>query len=193
MPLRSGRFSFKNGTQTIIKGKNPDAIFRVLNSGDELIKVDVDGTTVELNPKYSIDIAGGDLIQIVSDGNKLAQGMYDYLSEYRDIRSGRFNTINPRKNKVVHDPLLIIDYSLASKSVLFYRFFNSSDDNQVINIYVTKDATTLPSGSPDFVLNPEQSIDLQCVKSGSKGAIWVKSNVNNKPIDGIYDYLGSGK
>lgn len=205
MPIRSGRFSVDNNAtdrHTIVLGRKSDAIIRVFNSGYIPFKVIAGvGQAQVLSPSYSYDVMGGSAstaIKIEALKNGVQQGIYEHLVTTREIRSGRFNTNNTRYKAngtdtfAVDDALLIADLrALDGGKSAYYRFFNSGDVAFGIYLMDKTGEGDAPGGAGGAVsltiLDPDQSLDVAVSKTN--GAIWVKSQVAGKPIEGIYDFL----
>ncbi|MCA8995573.1 MAG: hypothetical protein KDA80_01250 [Planctomycetaceae bacterium] len=182
--VRSGRFkAFINDTNPleVVVGKSNDFYYRILNSGDNafdvITKSGANPTTVAtLAPTLSLDVTLQRTLTISTNSTDdiLVEGIYETLGA-ESTRNGRF-----KGTWLKAVPLKIVDFSQGSAPSAFYRLFNSGE-NDIVVVLDTGVEHTLP---------PDQSIDVKADKSGSE-TIFVYSTAVAKPIEGIYQFLGS--
>jgi hypothetical protein len=184
MAIRSGRFTVDNAQSgiTIIKGRS-GAFYRIFNSGENNFTVKPKGAStpqhqqIQLKPTFSIDVAIGDEVVIVGAANEAVEGIYDYLDTQNPIRSGRFKLKdNPDTQHKIVDL-----HGGGDKA--WYRIFNSGEHPIVV-----EEGKQNPSQLTQ--LDKEQSFDFEVGTSVTD--IYVKSTDANKPIEGIYEFLGRG-
>ncbi|MBD3675842.1 MAG: hypothetical protein HUJ26_20225 [Planctomycetaceae bacterium] len=204
-PRRSGRFEFTsnaaNDSHVIIQAKKADVVTRIFNSGNTKFFVFLGGVKyAEVNPAYSVDIAGGVNVEIKAlAAESSVQGIYDYLTPTAAVRSGRFDTLNPRykDNGDPIDPanlyqeVMIANLDeLGPNDYLYYRFFNSGKSDY--GVYYSNSITTAPTNLIATV-KPNQSIDIQLpeLPSANKKVIWVKHTATtpSEHIEGSFDYI----
>jgi hypothetical protein len=188
-PIRNGRFKGNasgNGI-TILQWKNGSThkdFYRILNSGDEEFEVLVDGASAAMvKPTYSIDVFAGTKAVIKRADAKPVEGIYDYLHSLVEIRSGRFKVkkVVDVTGTVIVDPTTphpIINLAAGPPKKAWYRAFNSGAHV----IIILKGMTELHR------LNADQSVDFEIGAGDRK--IFVKSNAQDDPIEGIYEFLG---
>jgi hypothetical protein len=181
--IRGGRFKASVNTTTGItiafdRGVN---MYRILNSGKNDFKVNFQGTNVTVRQRHSIDVAAGASITITNaaaTGSANVQGIYDFLDVSNEIRSGRFKI---KKDAAAVPPIDPINphpiINTTGAAAVGYRIFNTGENP----IVILEGATTI------HTLNPDESLDF---KVSAAREIFVKSTASNKPIEGIFDYLG---
>ena len=182
-PIRGGRFK---GPVTPAPGitiaQNRGATFyRIFNSGKNRFNVNFQGTSIPVRQRMTIDVAAGAVITITNPdtGSIPVQGIFDYLDPRNEIRSGRFKikkdaTAVPPVDPLTPHPIINL---FGTLNAVGYRIFNTGENP----IVILEGTTTL------HTLNSDESLDFVV---GSNRQIFVKSTTSNKPIEGIYDYLG---
>ncbi len=196
MSIRSGRFSFKKSEAAsghqIVLGARSEAMYRIFNSGIHAFEVVVNNEVITtLHPRYTLDISCQGVVKIqplanAANDNEYS-GIYDQLSDSREIRSGRFNT----ERQGPSGEFLLIDLRNNDRKNI-YRIFNSGD--KAFDLKVKKSANGAADPIDLVSLDAGQSIDLIARKSGPAediDQIWVYRQKNDDNIEGIYDYLGS--
>ncbi|MCG6156260.1 hypothetical protein [Rubinisphaera margarita] len=167
-------------------------MYRIFNSGIHPFEVVVNNDTITtVHPRYALDISCQGVVKIkapagAADTDEFA-GIYDQLSDSREVRSGRFNTERPGPT----GEFLIIDLR-NNESKNIYRIFNSGKKPFDLKAKRSADGAAAPV---ELVTVKEgQSIDLIARKSGAAqdiDQIWIYRQNNGDSIEGIYDYLGS--
>ncbi len=133
MSIRSGRFRVKvadiTNPFTIIEGR-AGAFYRIFNSGatNFVVKSGVaDPATVTLMPRYSLDVAVGDEVQITAENNNdVVEGIYDFLDSLKPVRSGRF-MLGAGDGAMASVKIIDLQGGLGSSETAWYRIFNSGE------------------------------------------------------------------
>ncbi len=189
MAIRSGRFKVVDPSNVDIISGRSGTYFRFFNSGDNTFTVKVDGPLsapdrkVDLKPTFTVDMVIAGDVRISGTGP--VEGIYDYLESPNEVRSGRFNIklTDPLGNP--HDPTdrhPIILLAGGNQSA-YYRIFNSGDHPIVLQSGLQANPIDIKA------LDPDQSFDFE-VGTGRR-IVTVKSTDVSKPIEGIYEFLGT--
>lgn len=194
--VRNGRFSgsFNDSkSPEIIRGR-VGSLYRVFNSGDDDFRIKygnlANPTTSKISKRQSHDFVVDGIVRLEVDSTTdvKVNAIYDYLEPGKAIRSGRFKRELADSPDVLHE---IINFSkfTTPKKVLLYRIFNSGD--HPIDI-VAKASLASPTQIVLTTLEREQSFDVGLDNGGFSGhkVVWVRSTAANKPIEGIYEFLG---
>jgi len=193
MSIRNGRFFFDNqknaGNYNIVENSSSrgKAVYRLFNSGEMDLAINVGNGQHMLGPDRSIDVAIGKSAalnvswaqsakekDIRLSYNFLTSSNGESLEDVNQIRSGRFSgTVKaaPADNVVV---------DLGSASSAFYRVFNTSEK---------EDLELLVGGKTNAISVPAKfSKDILVMNHGSnKGLLAVAPDTT---VDFIYDLLG---
>ena len=172
--VRSGRFKTET-TYTIVVGAS-SSVYRVYNSGDDPIKVALEGVTgslVDVKPGSSVDIAVGGTsrnITVATDGvaNHKAIGAFDLVKAGEVVRNGRFES--------AADTVKIVG-GQGNKGKGLYRLINTGKNG----ITVSGVKTTPAAGNPvDIPVREGCSMDF---------SVDVPITVSGANIKGIYTRL----
>jgi hypothetical protein len=191
MPIRSGRFAVADASQgngiRIISGHS-GAYYRMFNSGKNPFIVRAAGPStpaskeITLAPKYSIDVAIDQAVLIRTTTAVPVEGIYEYLTPSRPVRSGRFRFFpkfdasgNPEPLAYPHNIIALFDNSDSA----WYRIFNSGQVPIIMK--------AVGSGA-QVTIEKEQSFDFEV--GNAFRVITVEANPNTEPIQGMYDFLG---
>ena len=179
MAIRSGRFTVDdNSTEfNIILGR-AGAFYRILNSGEKEFSIVRQNQTTPLGPTFSLDVSTGVAIAIQKLAGDAVEGIYEYLDVHMPVRSGRFNlrvVVDDEDNLIKHP---IIDLTGPSDDA-WYRMFNSG----------VNPIEVVAGNKLIHTLTKDQSVDFEV--GNSDRVIYVRSTADDKPIEGIYDYLNT--
>uniref|UniRef100_A0A7C2JZ33 Uncharacterized protein n=1 Tax=Schlesneria paludicola TaxID=360056 RepID=A0A7C2JZ33_9PLAN len=175
-PIRSGRFKRKGNTPVtaipIING-DADSLYRLYNVGESDLLIDARPEV--LSPECSRDFAlpsSSAFVSITGSENTF-QGLYDLVKTGTGIRSGqfRFTEANPATEHLLID---VTGVTVGHR----YRITNAGEFQ----------FTVLGNGTALVTLKRDQSFDFQVVDSALR-VITIRG-VNDKLVNGIYDYLG---
>ncbi len=164
----------------IINAKN-GAFYRIFNSGGSDFDVKAKtGAGIPRRPKFSLDFAVDGEVWVTGTVGDTIEGIYEYLDSQAPVRSGRFKI----KKVVDGDGNTVVDPTAEHKIIAlgggksaWYRIFNSGVHDIILGY---------SPGDPKILKN-EQSFDFEV---GYKREITVESEHIDKPIEGIYDFLG---
>jgi hypothetical protein len=176
--VRSGRFIAT--AATIISKGNAGAVYRVLNSGRQMLEVKTGGGDwLKVGKRQSLDIAAGNQVQIRPEGGTgTAEGIYELLHTPTVERSGRF-----RVPAAAIGPQRVVDLSAGSQDEK-YRLFNSGD-----NEFQVVDSDSSDPLTPPTVLQTvgaDRAIDF-VVTNGT--SVFVRPTTASQPIQGVLDIL----
>lgn len=162
MAIRSGRF-IGDATQTLVGTKvglpiidGHGGTYRIFNSGFADFVVAIKGQpNVVLPSDCSVDVRPGNgdiFIKRVPRGEKMVEGIYEFLSNRSEVRSGRFSKSNGK--------LTLVSESNARQASVFYRVINSGDDLLTVNRLISQVSTFVTQ------LRPKTSIDIELAGNG---------------------------
>ncbi|QDT12560.1 hypothetical protein [Planctomycetes bacterium K23_9] len=168
MAIRSGRFT-GDATQILVGNRRGLPIidghggtYRIFNSGYSAFLVAIRGQpNIVLPADCSVDVrpGSGDIMikrvpatPTTPAGDKMVEGIYEFLSEHSEVRSGRFSKVSGMFS-------IVSDANPNAKSVL-YRVINSGNDAfKIFRLHPT--APTLVTN-----LKPKTSIDIELDGNG---------------------------
>lgn len=182
--IRSGRFK-RDAPVTaipIIRGIS-GAFYRIFNSGAVAFQVQGGGGSATwLDTTLSLDVVTNGNVMITATAEGKVEGIYECLDVRNSNRSGRFKLKAQPKDPVTGNLTThkIIDFiSGGAPPDAFYRIFNSGD-NPFMVVLASESVEVAPEQSFDFAVTTKRDIHVTHV------------NVNDYPIEGIYEFLGSG-
>lgn len=195
MAIRSGRFKVSTVPAdgiTIVVGRT-GAYYRIFNStaptpaliasGDADFNVFVGAVSTLLKPGFSLDVVVDANIVIKAPAGKPIEGIYDFLNSTNTEGAGRSGRFNIKSGAAAKHK--IIDLRIGGqKKKAYYRIFNSGDYAIILSEGSGAGASTLGT------VEPAQSFDFE-VGDGPKRDIYVNSSADDKPISGIYEFLGN--
>jgi hypothetical protein len=178
---RSGRFQSKTAKTspvTILRDRD-GFLYRCFNSGPLKFTITAnDAGPLTIHPFCSLDVfVSKTLVEIAADQDQQIRGVYDVLLPGDGVRSGRFKFAGEDPLPANGHPIINFDDRTGQEPI--YRIFNSGDSDFEVKV-------SGATGSAP-ILKPEQSIDVELPKDGS---VAVVATAVNKPIAGIYEYLG---
>ncbi len=178
-PVRPGKIYVTEDTNVTIVSRQPDSLYRILNSGRKMFRITTDGVSVELSGRReeprSVDVfTSSGTIVIETTGQKPDplspyEGVYENVDLQPLTRPGRFSIQGKTLPKETERNIIALG---KHGFVRNYRFINTGEHPFEIEDTEASSKITLAGSC---------SIDLKVI-----GAVWVRATQKDHDVKGIY-------